>query len=1081
MRTFRRRLTGLLAAVLLVGILVGLPVILVEVGGNPLPDRLPSLSDLGKALTSPDDGTLALAAISLIAWAAWLILAGSILIEATSRLRGITAPALPGLRLPQLAARNLVAAALLLFAAASLPIQDPREAAAQPVACPPGHSHGPADAQHRPRDTHTPAAAGNRGEVGSATVAYRVRSGDSLWTIARDHLGSGARYTEIAELNSKILRGRPGFITPGTILRLPASTRTDPDPAAHTMTVKRGDTLSEIAEEELGDADRYPEIFRASKTITQPENRHLTDPDVIDVGWTLKIPGSEPRKDTGKRTKPGNGHRTPQNDQRRRHAERPTPESTAKALPTAPRSATPASRPTESATQLPTPRSSADGVDDPAQPDADLPPWLLTGLTGGGVVLAASLLLLLRTRRRSQFRNRRPGRTIAVPGPHLTPVEKSISAVGDFSAPMITVVDAALRRLAASQAAAQQAMPPLTAIQLSSGTIRLHLSRPFGLPDPWQNTDDRCCWTVPLTVDINELGPHVADQPAPYPLLITIGSDDDNGVWLLNWEELAVVNITGDPTYRADFARYLAAEVACNPWSEAVTVDCVGVADEVAALNPDRVRTHPPGTDPAEELIADAVATLGRDDEVERGVATARAQQAGADGWPARLLLIGVTDPPPTSLDQLISVVQEHHGRTGTAVATIGHHTNPGGLVVDLTPQGRLRVPSLGLDLVAVGLTADEALGCAALLAQSTSGAPDVAVPEQIDADGWHAYADEAGALRTEHTHSRGTPADPVANPATSVLPRDDDDYLRAAAATAQDLATLAPEVPVGLRQAIEGADPTLDADLNAWFADDCDLPRLALLGPVGARTHGIAIAKRKPYYTELLSYLATRPHGATPEEVADAFSITGPRVRNDIKVLRDWLGVNPRTGRKHLPDARDSAAARARGVGVYQVENLLVDADLFRRLRVRGESRGADGIDDLRQALQLVTGQPFDKLRRGGWTWLYEGDRLDHHLVCGIVDVAHLVTTHALAEGDLNTARTATQIATSAAPYEEILRLDLAAIAAAAGHRQEAARIVRDEVCNRSDDGHPPLELSERTEQILAAHDWLPPMKSAS
>ena len=398
-----------------------------------------------------------------------------------------------------------------------------------------------------------------------------------------------------------------------------------------------------------------------------------------------------------------------------------------------------------------------------------------------------------------------------------------------------------------------------------------------------------------------------------------------------------------------------------------------------------------------------------------------------------------------------------------------------------MTGQGRLGVPSLSLDLVAVGLTADEALGCAALIAQSTSDAPDVPIPQRIDAEGWHAYADEAGALRTEHTQSRGTRPDPATEPTTSVLPREDDDYLSAAATTAEDLATLAPQVPAGLRQAVEDADPALDADLNAWFADDCDLPRLTLLGPVGARTHGIAIAKRKPYYTELLAYLATRPHGATPEEVAEAFSITGPRVRNDIKVLRDWLGVNPRTGRKHLPDARDSAAARARGIGVYQVEDLLVDADLFRRLRVRGESRGADGIDDLRQALQLVTGQPFDKLRPGGWTWLYEGDRLDHHLICGIVDVAHLVTTHALAEGDLNTARAATQIATSAAPYEEIPRLDLAAIAAAAGHRQEAARIVRDEVCNRSDDGHPPLELSERTEQILASHDWLPPIRSAS
>src|SRR5688572_26236870 len=110
MRTFRRRLTGMLAAVLIVGILIGLPVILVNLGGNPLPDQLPSLSEVGKALTSPDDGTLAVAAMSLIAWAAWLILAGSILLDGTSRLRGITPPALPGLRLPQLAARSLVTA-----------------------------------------------------------------------------------------------------------------------------------------------------------------------------------------------------------------------------------------------------------------------------------------------------------------------------------------------------------------------------------------------------------------------------------------------------------------------------------------------------------------------------------------------------------------------------------------------------------------------------------------------------------------------------------------------------------------------------------------------------------------------------------------------------------------------------------------------------------------------------------------------------------------------------------------------------------------------------------------------------------
>ena len=45
MTTLRRLLTGTLAAMLIIGILIGLPVILVEVGGNPVPDQLPSLSD----------------------------------------------------------------------------------------------------------------------------------------------------------------------------------------------------------------------------------------------------------------------------------------------------------------------------------------------------------------------------------------------------------------------------------------------------------------------------------------------------------------------------------------------------------------------------------------------------------------------------------------------------------------------------------------------------------------------------------------------------------------------------------------------------------------------------------------------------------------------------------------------------------------------------------------------------------------------------------------------------------------------------------------------------------------------------
>ena len=271
-----------------------------------------------------------------------------------------------------------------------------------------------------------------------------------------------------------------------------------------------------------------------------------------------------------------------------------------------------------------------------------------------------------------------------------------------------------------------------------------------------------------------------------------------------------------------------------------------------------------------------------------------------------------------------------------------------------------------------------------------------------------------------------------------------------------------------------------LDDDVRDWFAQDCDRPRLRFLGPVSVRTGGNRLERRVPYYIELLSFLATRPHGATADEVSTAFGITPARIRTDINKLRNWLGINPRTSESFIPDARHAPGAKDRGLAVYQSVDLLIDIDLFRRLRLRGQAKGESGIEDLSRALQLVTGRPFDKLRPTGWSWLLEGDRLDHHMVCAIADTAHLVTTHSLYAGDLTRARIAAEIALLAASDEEIPHLDLAAILEAEGHHHEAAQIIGGDVCNRSDDGEPPLELSERTTQIIDAQQWLHPDQKA-
>lgn len=50
---------------------------------------------------------------------------------------------------------------------------------------------------------------------------YTVKSGDCLWNIAAAQLGSGSRYTEIASLNSDIIKS-PNLIFAGQVLKLPA-------------------------------------------------------------------------------------------------------------------------------------------------------------------------------------------------------------------------------------------------------------------------------------------------------------------------------------------------------------------------------------------------------------------------------------------------------------------------------------------------------------------------------------------------------------------------------------------------------------------------------------------------------------------------------------------------------------------------------------------------------------------------------------------------------------------------------------------------------------------------------------------
>lgn len=1103
------RLTrGLAALVALAALLIGAPLALSTWWGNPWPTG--GWAEIQLATTSTIVG-----AFVTLGWIAWALMTVCILAETIALATGKTARRIPFV-LPgqQEFARYLI----LSVAALGLGAGTMTNAA---IANPASASEATAQIVHASAFT-TPATAPDEVEVDSRQgPSITLQTDTTAWRLAETHLGDGARWHEIRDLNRGIqLADGSTFaqgtqtLPAGTTLHLPADAQnlptaapTDDTPGtedsgadtaapaaetsegadqvagdteapapAETVNVVRGDTLWDISEEETGDPRRYDELFEASKDTRQPGGEYLTDPDLIKPGWIITIPRDVPDGD----------------DQASETAdvapelEEPAPTELTEQPPTDPPSP---EAPSEDAEESP-----AEAVDrvsqvDDAEENSTIlgMPWALAGLAGAGTLLAAGLLIGLRQRRAAQFRARRPGRTIRPADPELAATERTITAAGPLGEEMLIFIDAALRRLAGTIHATDSAMPPVAAVEArlgENGSLTLHLSDTAELPEPWHGTPDRLHWHVPTATDINDLGPLSEETDPPYPLLVTIGQSDTGELWLLNCEEVGILNVTGDLNSGRNLVRHLIAQLAVNPWSHGVTVDCIGLGSEATPLG-EGISYYAPG-DQANaaiaETITDAVAMVDRATEYDIDVATGRTGQADDDLWPSRLLVLDAAsgeaaDNELVGLDQLMGVVSHQVGRTATSILLLGEHTDPAGTELRLTGTGRVVLEQAGLDLVGVSLTSEETAGVGLVYAQSEIlDDIEIGVDQTVD-EGWETYADRAGGLRREHTTARATPLAELTEPATSLLDADDQEYLAEAAVLPEDLEALAPKVPERLRTEVEEQDPNLDEDCASWFAEDDNHARLILLGPVAAHTHGKALAKRRAYFTEMLAFLwFHRRHGATRDQIVEAFGTPPDRVRKDISILRDWLGTNPGTKKPYLPAADEAPAAKTTGVNVYQLDDdVLVDWDLFKRLRVRADARGgSEGRADLITALRLVTGRPCDRLREGGWSWLADGERHDHYMAAAIADISLTVTTHFLRERDTTRAREATEVALVAAPDEEGTRLSLVQITEAEGNRSEAQWILRDNVCNRSDDGQAPTDLNDRTKTLIAGHDWL-------
>ena len=110
--------------------------------------------------------------------------------------------------------------------------------------------------------------------------AVIAKPGDSLWKIAEQNLGKGARWQELLSVNPAIRDANQ--IKAGSPIFLPAavsSSRT-----ATKITVKKGDTLTSIAHAHFGHASCWSSIAQANPAVS--------DANLIFEGQVLLVPAS---------------------------------------------------------------------------------------------------------------------------------------------------------------------------------------------------------------------------------------------------------------------------------------------------------------------------------------------------------------------------------------------------------------------------------------------------------------------------------------------------------------------------------------------------------------------------------------------------------------------------------------------------------------------------------------------------------------------------------------------------------------------------------------------------------------------
>ncbi|MGA5873988.1 LysM peptidoglycan-binding domain-containing protein [Streptomyces cinereoruber] len=1092
--TARRLLRALLCTVVLTALLAGLPWLLYA---TTTAVWTPGTEALAHLFTRQDTGAAFMLALCAIGWVAWASFTLSVLLEIPAQLRGRRAPSLPGLRLSQRAAGTLISGILVAFASSTL-------ASATPALATPATAASVSTEAPRPAAAVTPAqdTAETAGTQRAAERTYTVRDtrpAESLWSIAEKLYGHGELYTKIAEANEgRTMQGGAVFhadapIQPGWVLTLPDTPRVDvPEPSAgpataETYTVRGGDTLWKVAEDQLGDGERYEELFEANRGARQPDGSRLTDPDEIQAGLTLTLPPTAAAPKTPGTVTPPPASLPTDNQTGGPDSAPPTPVPSSSArpgsppatdVPKTPPTATPSAKPTSAS-----PVATAPAPVVPAQPGKTTPPAATpaperpaasatpapetardkedTEETGAGdivgeavsigMLLAGCLLMTLGLKRMLQRRRRAPGE---LPATADTAAEQALHAAADPGS--IELLDLALRTLAHHAAEDDRPLPAVAGARITARAVELLLSEADDdddesgqVPAPFTQ-DGPGRWALDRTQPL--LDADTASRvPAPYPGLITLGTDPDGNHLLINLTVARVLLLDGTPTAVRDTARVLALEAATSTWSDHCEIITVGLGDQLPPLLPQsRMRAVPrlaaARADLAELLLEQRQTADGEDAPARLPWTLVCAAEIDEDE--ARML----ADTLSAARDLPVALVVPAQGTSGA----FGSFDDAVHLSVGTTRTQYVDV--LDADLLVQSLPENDYEDFLDLLRQAEKPArpaegPWKAVPP-VHISLTDAIGSAAGPAALPSTpFAAFTATRPLASvpPLPVPVPEKPEVFSPPRPSSTEDVAHIPADEPKGESEPSKTKDPgSTDTATTPPGPEaepgtreptepvDLHAPEVQVLGPVTVT--GIASTGHGPKLAQLAAYLYFKP--SAPDVVREAMDPRSPwskpTLQTRISQLRNQLGTDPTDpdGALYLPRDR---------TGIYKLSpKVRCDWDRFTTLAERGLTKGpSTGISDLEAALALVRGYPF-----GTTPPAWAAARVQEILV-RIIDTAHtLATWHRTGpRPDLDAARCAVRRGLDIDDSAELLYRDWMLIEDQAGNHN-GVRAAYDTIC---------------------------------